>query len=49
MEKIKWYPFFYNGIETNIEVSKCGRVKRVNKSWIKYPLKNKFGKFDLIL
>lgn len=31
--QIKWKPFFYNGIETNIECSKCGNVRRVKKDW----------------
>jgi hypothetical protein len=26
-------PVLYNGIETNVEVTKCGRVKRVKKDW----------------
>lgn len=46
MEDIIWYPFSYNGIETNIEVTKCGRVKRVNRRWIEHPLKHKFGEID---
>lgn len=46
MSELIWHPFLYNGIETNIEVTRCGRVKRVNKSWVKYPLKTKCGEID---
>ena len=46
MKNIEWYPFYYNGIETNIEVTKCGKIRRVIMKWIKYPLKNKFGEID---
>lgn len=46
MDNVKWFSFYYNWIETNIEVTKCGRVRRVNKNWIKYPLKSKFGEID---
>lgn len=31
----KFYPVFYNSKETNVEVSKCGQVKRVRKEWCK--------------
>jgi hypothetical protein len=30
---MEWYPVFYNGLETNVEVTKCGKVKRVKKDW----------------
>jgi hypothetical protein len=33
MKNTEWYPVYYNGLETNIEVTKCGRVKRVKKEW----------------
>jgi hypothetical protein len=36
MDNVEWHPFFYNGLETNIEVTRCGRVRRVPKDWIKY-------------
>lgn len=35
MEKLEWHPFYYNGFETNIEATKCGRIKRVYVDWIK--------------
>lgn len=35
MDNVEWHPFFYNGLETNIEVTRCGRVRRVPKDWIK--------------
>lgn len=33
MENIEWFPFFYNGLETNVEVTKEGNVRRVLKDW----------------
>lgn len=33
MENLEWYPVFYNGLETNIEVTKCGKAKKVPKDW----------------
>lgn len=33
MEKLNWVPVFYNGIETNVEVTRCGRVRKVKKEW----------------
>jgi tetratricopeptide (TPR) repeat protein len=35
MDNVEWHPFFYNGLETNVEVTKCGRVRRVPKDWIR--------------
>jgi hypothetical protein len=33
--ELEWKPVFYNGFETNIEVTKCGRVRRVKVIWMK--------------
>jgi hypothetical protein len=33
MKNLEWVPVYYNGIETNIEVTKCGKVKRVRTDW----------------
>jgi hypothetical protein len=33
MENTKWYTALYNGLETNLEVTKCGRVRKVQKEW----------------
>lgn len=44
MEKEIWYPVFYNGLETNVEVTKCGRVKKVKVDWMKY--KTAIGEID---
>lgn len=33
MENIEWHPVLYNGIETNVEVTECGKVRRVPKDW----------------
>lgn len=35
MDNVEWHPFFYNGLETNVEITRCGRVRRVPKDWIK--------------
>lgn len=34
MEEV-WKSFFYNENETNIEVTKCGKVRRINVAWMK--------------
>lgn len=49
MKNIEWHSFFYNGIETNIEVTKCGRVRKVPKDWYGKgtgSYKIKYGEFD---
>jgi len=35
MDNVEWHTFFYNGLETNIEATRCGRVRRVPKHWMK--------------
>lgn len=44
-----WRSFYYNGIETNIDVSSCGKIRRVPMDW--YGLSNtalcKYGEVDL--
>jgi hypothetical protein len=40
---INWIAVFYNNLETNLEVTKCGRVKKVKPDW----LINKTRKFDI--
>lgn len=50
MEKLNWKPFYFNGNETNIIVSDCGKVSRVYKDWaIKKFAKDKYkyGPIDL--
>lgn len=32
---MEWYPVFYNGLETNVEVTKCGKVRRIKVDWVK--------------
>ena len=44
MKENKWFPVFYNGLETNIEVTECGRVKRLKVDWMKN--KTKSGEID---
>lgn len=34
MENLEWFAVPYNGLETNVEVTKCGKVRRVKKNWI---------------
>jgi hypothetical protein len=34
MENLEWKPVLYNGIETNVEVTRCGRVRRVKVDWM---------------
>jgi hypothetical protein len=41
---MEWKAVYYNGLETNIEVTKCGRVRRVRVDWMKY--KTKIGEVD---
>lgn len=33
MEKLIWHPFYYNGKETNIEATKCGKIRKIKKPW----------------
>lgn len=33
MEILDWCPVFYNGLETNVEITKCGRVRKVKVDW----------------
>lgn len=46
MQKTEWYPFFFNGIETNVEVTKCGKVRRLKKEWVNYTTSAKLGEVD---
>ena len=46
MEKIEWVPVLYNGVETNVEVTKCGRVRRLKKDWVNYKTSAKLGEID---
>ena len=43
---MEWKAVYYNGLETNIEVTKCGKVKRVRKDWEK--LKTKVGEVNYL-
>lgn len=45
---IEWRSFFYNGIETNIDVSSCGRIRRVPMEWygLSHSNKCKYGEVD---
>jgi len=49
MENLEWFPFFYKGIETNIECTKCGKIRRIKKDWYGYSVKCtnvKYGQVD---
>lgn len=41
---MEWRSVFYNGIETNVEVTECGRVRRVKKE---FTSGYKFGEIEL--
>lgn len=45
-----WEKVLYNGIETNIEVTATGRIRRVRRDWYgqsKYANSQKYGEIDL--
>lgn len=42
---MEWTKVLYNGFETNIEVTKSGRVKRIKKEWTNN--NSKIGEIDL--
>jgi hypothetical protein len=49
MENLEWKPVYYNGLETNVEVTKCGKVKKVQKEWYgkgNGAYKIKYGEID---
>lgn len=33
MENLKWYPFVYEGNETNVEITEFGNIRRIEKPW----------------
>jgi len=35
MENLEWHPFYYNGLATNIEATKCGKIRRIQSDWMK--------------
>jgi hypothetical protein len=47
MENIEWKKVFYNGLETNIEVTKFGRIRRVEVDWYGNHFNSKLGEIDL--
>lgn len=52
MDRLIWKPFYYNGIETNIMATRCGKVARIKTDWsIKKFAKDKYkyGVIDLSL
>lgn len=44
---MEWTKVLYNGLETNIEVTKCGRVKKVQKEWYGNH-SSKYGEIDVL-
>jgi len=40
MENLEWHPFYYNGLATNIEATKCGRIRRIQADWMRRKLNN---------
>jgi hypothetical protein len=41
---MEWHSFYYNGLETNIEVTKCCKVRRIKVEFMKY--NSKIGEID---
>lgn len=37
---MEWTKVLYNGLETNVEVTRCGKVKRIKKEWMNNNSKN---------
>lgn len=35
MENLEWFAVPFNGLETNLEVTKCGRVRRIKVDWMR--------------
>ena len=33
---MEWKAVLFNGLETNVEVTKCGKVKKVKVDWMIY-------------
>lgn len=49
MKMDNWTKVMYNGLETNVEVTQCGKVRRVQKDWLVKTFTNyKIGEIDLI-
>ena len=46
MENLEWFAVPYNGLETNVEVTKCGRVRKIKVDWLNYNWKTKLGEID---
>jgi hypothetical protein len=46
MENLEWVPVYYNGIETNIEVTKNARFRKLKVDWMIYN-NLKYGEIDL--
>jgi hypothetical protein len=42
---MEWTKVLYNGLETNVEVTKCGKVRKVKVDWLNR--KTKIGEIDL--
>jgi hypothetical protein len=43
---MEWSKVLFNGLETNIEVTRCGKVRRVKVDWMKYTTSAKIGEVD---
>ena len=46
MENLEWYPVFYNGYETNVEITKCGLVRKIKHDWVPIHGRSFFGNYD---
>lgn len=43
---MEWKEVYYNDLETNIEVTRCGKVRRVHKKWMSTHKLIKYGEVD---
>jgi hypothetical protein len=46
MENLQWSAVPYNGLETNIEVTECGRVRHIKVDWLNYTTSAKLGEVN---
>jgi hypothetical protein len=46
MENLEWYPVLYNGYETNVEITKCGLVRKIKHDWVPIHGRSFFGNYD---
>jgi hypothetical protein len=42
---MEWTKVLYNGLETNVEVTKCGKVRKVKTDWFEYGKYNPYYEY----